>query len=109
VASPLSDLHYPPSVSKRFTSFASQLLLERTPSQTVAATTGPAAAGGLPVQLVVEVGTADQHLDYIDGAGAVVAMNFEAVGTYVLRMSPTSIETSTTVTAVTAFWMPRER
>ena len=108
MAAPLSDLHYPPSVSKRFTSFASQLTLNRTPSQTVAATTGPAAAGGLPVQVVVEVGTADQHLDYIDGGGALVAMNFDAVGTYVLRMSPTTIETTTTVAAVTVFWMPRQ-
>lgn len=105
----LSDQHYAPSVSKRFTSFASQLTLERSPGQTVAATTGPAAAGGRPVQLVVEVTTADTHLDYIDDGGTAVAMNFDAVGTYVLRMSPLTIETTTTVAAVTAFWMPRQR
>lgn len=109
MASPLSDLHYAPSVSKRFTSFASQLTLNRTPDQTVSATTGPAAAGGLPVQLVVEVATADQHLDYIDAGGTAVAMQFEAVGTYVLRMAPTTVETTTNVAAVTVFWMPRER
>lgn len=105
----LSDLHYAPSVSKRFTSFASQLTLERTPNQTVAATTGPAAAGGRPVQLVVEVTTADTHLDYIDDGGALVALNFDAVGTFGIRMSPLTIETTTTVAAVTCFWMPRNR
>lgn len=105
----LSDLHYAPSVSKRFTSFATQLTLERTPNQTVAATTGPATAGGRPVQLVVEVTTADTHLDYIDDGGTMVAMNFDAVGTFVLRMSPLTIETSCNVAAVTAFWMPRNR
>ncbi len=105
----LSDLHYAPSVSKRFTSFASQLTLERTPNQTVSATTGPAAAGGRPVQLVVEVDTAEQHLDYIDDGGTAVALTFEAVGTFVLRMSPLTIETATDVIAVTAFWMPRQR
>ncbi len=104
----LSDLHYAPSVSKRFTSFATQLTLERTPSQTVSATTGPAAAGGRPVQLVVEA-DADEHLDYIDDGGAVCAVVFEATGTYVLRMSPLTIETTTNVAAVTAFWMPRQR
>jgi len=108
VSAPLSDLHYPPSVSKRFTSFASQLTLNKTPSQTVAGTTGPAAAGGRPVQLVVEVTTADTHLDYQDDGGAAVAMNFDAVGTYVLRCSPLTIETTTTVAAVTVFWMPRQ-
>jgi hypothetical protein len=105
----LSDLHYPPSVSKRFTSFASQLVLTRSPSQAVAATTGPASAGGRPVKVVIEVGAADEHFDYIDDGGAVVAMTFPAVGTYALRCSPSTVETTTTVEAVTVFWMPRQR
>lgn len=108
MSSPASDLHYPPSVSKRFTSFATQLTLNKTPSQAVASTTGPAAAGGRPVQVVVEVTTADTHLDYLDDGGALVALNFDAVGTYVLRCSPLTVETTTTVAALTVFWMPRQ-
>lgn len=105
----LSDQHYAPSVSKRFTSFASQLTLERSPGQTVAATTGPAAAGGRPVQVIIEADTGD-HFDYIDDGGALVALTFAVAGTYgPYRMSPLTVETTTNVTAVTAFWMPRQR
>jgi hypothetical protein len=107
VSAPLSDLHYAPSVSKRFTSFASALDLNRTPSQVVSATTGPAKAGGRPVQVVIEVTTADTHFDYTDDGDA-VTMNFDAVGTYVLRCSPASVQTTTNVAAVTVFWMPRQ-
>jgi len=96
-----SDSEYPPPYSVRFTSFASQLVLH---SETDDA---PAGVNWLPGQVVVEVDTADQHLDYIDLAGAAVAMEFPAVGTYVLRMAPVSIETSTTVAAVTVFWYQR--
>ena len=106
MSAPLSDLHYPPSVSKRFTSFATELNLNRTPSQTVAATTGPAKAGGRPVQVVVEADTGD-HFDYTDDGDA-VTLTFAVAGTYVLRMSPATVQTTTNVTAVTVFWMPRQ-
>ena len=105
----LSDLHYAPSVSKRFTSFATQLTLERTPSQTVSATTGPAAAGGRPVAVLIEAGAADVF-SYIDDGGTAVSITFAAAGVYgPYRMSPLTIETATDVIAVTCFWMPRNR
>lgn len=108
MSAPLSDLHYAPSVSKRFTSFGSALNLDRAYDQVVSATTGPAKAGGRPVQVVVEVTTADTHFDYTDDGDA-VTMNFDAVGTYVLRMSPSTVQTTTNVAAITVFWMPRQR
>jgi hypothetical protein len=95
---PARDRDYPPAYSKRFTSFASQLVLHGV------GTAAPTGVKHLPCQVVVEVTTADTHFDYLDGANAVVAMNFDAVGTYVLRMAPSSIETTTTVAAVTVFW-----
>ncbi len=109
-AHPITDERYPPIYSKRFTSFASQLVLHldtvnggAAPAIQSTSGFGPAISH-LPSQVVVEVTTADTHFDYIDSAGALVAMNFDAVGTYILRMAPTSIETTTTVAAVTVFW-----
>jgi hypothetical protein len=104
----VQDHVYPPQYSKRFTSFASQLILHLDTANGGAAPVvtgmGNEVISYLPCQVVVEVGAADQHLDYLDGGGALVAMNFDAVGTYVLRMAPSSIETTTTAAAVTVFW-----
>ena len=95
---PARDDAYPPTYSKRFTSFASQLVLHGTSSS------APSGILHLPCQLVIEVDTADTILAYKDAASTTVSMNFDAVGTYVLRMAPSSIETTTTVAAVTVFW-----
>ncbi len=107
----VSDERFPPQYSKRFTSFASQLMLHLDTANGGSAPviTGAAneAISHLPCQVVVEA-DAGEHLDYIDGGGALVAMTFAGAagtsGTYVLRMAPTSIETTTNVTAVTVFW-----
>jgi len=106
MSAPLSDLHYPPSVSKLFTSFATELNLNRTPSQTVSATTGPAKAGGRPVQIVLEAEAGDQF-DYTDD-GEAVSLVFATAGVYTFRMSPATVQTTTDVTWLAVFWMPRQ-
>jgi hypothetical protein len=95
---PARDDAFPPAFSTRFTSFASQLVLSGVGNAS------PSGVKHLPCQVVVEVTTADTHFDYKDGANVLVAMNFDAVGTYIIRMAPSSIETTTTVAAVTVFW-----
>jgi hypothetical protein len=95
---PARDNAFPPAFSTRFTSFASQLVLSGVGNSS------PAGVKHLPCQVVVEVSTADTHLDYKDGSNVLVAMNFKVPGTYVIRMAPSSIETTTTVAAVTVFW-----
>ncbi len=92
----VTDAYYPPQYSKRFTSFAAQLVLH----------SGAAFAGEehLPCQVALEVVTIDTHFDYIDSVGVLVALTFPAVGLYVLRMAPVSIETTTNIRAVTVFW-----
>jgi hypothetical protein len=110
----IQDGTYPPQYSKRFTSFASQLILHLDTanggSAPVVTGMGNEVISYLPCQVVVEAG-AGEHLDYIDGGGALVAMTFPGAagtsGTYVLRMAPTSIETTTNVDAVTVFWSQR--
>lgn len=92
----VTDAYYPPQYSKRFTSFAAQLVLH--------GAAAPPDTQHLPCQVVVETTAANQHLDYIDSAGALVAMNFLTPGLYGFRMAPTSLETTTTVTAATVFW-----
>ncbi len=94
-ATAVIDRDFPPQYSKRFTSFASQLVLSGADA--------PTRQRHLPCQVAVEA-TAAQHLDYIDSNGVLVAMTFPATGFFVLRMAPSTIETSTTVTAVTVFW-----
>lgn len=109
-AYPITDHIYPPVYSKRFTSFASQLVLHEDTANggaapVVAKPIGP--ISWLPCQVVVEVAEADigtASLSYIDGGGAAVSMTFPAAGVYVLRMAPTSIETATADVAVTVFW-----
>jgi hypothetical protein len=95
---PARDDAFPPAFSTRFTSFASQLVLSGVGNSS------PAGVKHLPCQVIVEVTTADTHFDYKDGANVLVAINFDAVGTYIIRMAPSSIETTTNVAAVTVFW-----
>lgn len=95
-AYPVTDERYPPIYFRRFTDFDPALVLHSTDA--------PASAQHLPCQLVVEVGTADQHLDVTDADGVTAAVNFDAVGTYVLRLAPVTIAITTTVAAVTVCW-----
>jgi hypothetical protein len=108
----INDGTYPPQYSKRFTSFASQLILHLDTANGGAAPVvtgmGNEVISYLPCQVVVEVAAAavSPNLDYIDGGGALVSMAFPAgvAGLYVLRMAPSTIETTTGEVAVTVFW-----
>jgi hypothetical protein len=100
-AYPVTDERYPPTYSVRFTSFASQIVLHADASNGGSA---PTDVNHLPSQVVVQVGAANQHLDYIDAGGAVVALTFPLTGSFPLRMAPVSFETTSTVAAVTVFW-----
>ena len=95
-ATAVLDRDYPPQYSKRFTSFASQIVLSGADA--------PTRQRHLPCQVAVEVGADAQHLDYIDTNGVMVPMTFPLKGFYVIRMAPSTIETSTTVAGVTVFW-----
>lgn len=97
----VTDRIYPPKFSKRFTSFGAQLILH--------STAAPAACQFLPCQVIVEISdTTGKHFDYIDSAGTMVSLVFKAIGNYVLRMAPTSIETTTTADSVTVFWAEKD-
>jgi hypothetical protein len=90
----------PPAVSRRFTSFAAQKTLT-----VVDGTNGsPTGVTWRPCQVIIEA-DAGEVFSYIDDAGVAVPMVFKATGTYgPFRMSPITIETGTTVDAVTVFW-----
>lgn len=95
-AYPVTDERYPPTLFTRFTSYVGGLVLH--------STNAPLVAQHLPCQLIVEVTTADTHLDVTDSAGTAVVINFDAVGTFVLRLAPVSLQSSTNVAAVTVCW-----
>jgi len=100
---PVLDRDFPPTHSVRFTSFASQIVLAGTSSGTSA----PHPIQHLPCQVAVEVAEVDEVLSYTDSAGVVNELTFPAVGFYVIRMAPATIEASpaTTIsTGVTVFW-----
>jgi hypothetical protein len=98
-AYPVTDERYAPIYFTRFTTYTGGLVLH--------AANAPAAAQYLPCQLIVEVGTATQHLDITDSAGTASVITFPAVGTYVLRLAPVSLQSTTNVLAVTACWSQR--
>lgn len=98
---PVRDDLFSPSLLRTFTSFAAQKKLDTTDA--------PPNAQSLPCQLIVQVGVADQHLDLTDSGGTACVLTFPAVGTYVLRISPLTIETTTTVAGVTVCWNPAAR
>lgn len=93
---------YPSVYFRRFTSFASQLILHADANNSGSA---PTDVNHLPQAVIVEVTTADTHLDVKDITGTTAAINFDAVGTFYLdHIAPASIETTTNVAAVTVFW-----
>lgn len=101
-AYPVTDTIYPATYFRRFTSFASQLVLHADASSSGSA---PTDVNHLPSKLIVEVTTADTHLDVKDVTGTTAAINFDAVGTFVFdSFAPASIETTTNVAAVTVCW-----
>lgn len=93
------DGSWPPSISKRFTSFASQLVLWN-------GTVAPSSIERMPNQVLIEHDVGDVF-SYIDEGGSAVAITFPAAGVTVIRMSPKSIETATTANGVTVFWHAR--
>ncbi len=93
------DGTWPPSISKRFTSFASQLVLWN-------GTVAPGSIERMPSQVAVEH-DAGEIFAYKDEGGDTVSLTFPAAGFTVIRMSAKSIETSSTVNAVTVFWHAR--
>ncbi len=100
MATPTKPDARPPTISKRFTTFVAQKTL------TVADVTNgsPTGVTWRPCQLVVEADAGDV-LAYVDDGGSTVSMAFLATGTYgPFRMSPLTLETSTTANAVTVFW-----
>lgn len=98
------DDAYAPAYSKRFTSFAAQLVLAGTAPTSVAPTVAGQPIKHLPCQVIIEAGAAG-HLDYIDSNGTMVPLTFAVAGTYgPYRMAPLSIEITTVLVAVTVFW-----
>ncbi len=106
----VTDHVYPPQYSRRYTSFASQLVLHEDTDHGGAAPvvtgSGTDRIAHLPCQVVVEAAAADVFA-YLDGGGQLVSLTFDVAGVYTFRMAPSSIETTTTVDAVTVFWNQR--
>ncbi len=101
MAHPATDLHFPPSWSKTFTSFVAQVVLSGT-----GATSAPVPIEHMPCQVLVVYAPADVFA-YTDNAGVVNTITFPATatgGALLLRAAINTIETTTTVDSVTVFW-----
>lgn len=98
MAHPATDLHFPPSWSKTFTSFVAQVVLSGT-----GASSAPVPIEHMPCQVVIGHTAADVFA-YTDNAGVVNTMTFPASGTTVIRCAINTIETTTTADFVTVFW-----
>lgn len=97
MAHPTTDLHFPPSYSKRFTTYPRTV----SGSPNVDA---PAKIYHMPCQVVVEISAADQHFDYTDNNGTSVVMPFKVAGNYTIRMAFNTIDAGTTAASVTVYW-----
>jgi hypothetical protein len=93
----------PPSFSRRYSSFGTQISLHT--QAATAATSPPAGIEHLPCQVIVEADIGDIFA-YIDAAGVTNSIAFLVAGTFAYRMAPATIETTTDVVAVTVFWNP---
>lgn len=93
----VKDVDYPPSYSTRFVSFGSTITLHG------AGGSAPAANLNLPCQVFIEH-DAGQVFAYKDGDTTTKSITFKVTGNTGIRMAPSTIETTTTVTAVTVWW-----
>jgi len=95
MAHPSTDLHFPPTISKTFTSFP----------QTVGGASSVVASLKVfyrPCQLIV-VHTTGDALAYTDDGGA-NTITFATDGVTVLRLAPLTIDAGTTANSVTVNW-----
>ncbi len=99
MAHPATDLHFPPSWSRTFTSFVAQVVLSGT-----GATSAPVPIEHMPCQVLIVHDIGDVFA-YIDNSGLTNTWTFTHAGvTGPIRLAFNTIETTTTANAVTVFW-----